>query len=279
MDIKSELKPAGILFFHEIFRENAVCMSHRTGIPILRNVDIVQGQRIKLIIFGAHIKVEELITLYEKHFPNVEYVILQTEQLESRFFNGGRYVHLLSLDSNKIYDWSCRNMAYLHVSYGIDFEGIFDYEFPQISENNMKPFHEREIDLFFLGSLNNYRINILNKIKETFSYLNIEIISFSKENEQYQNAKVLTEKLLNVKYVLNIPFYPNSALETHRINKALSCGCQVISQLSADTKLNNEYKIFIYLRKDIIKGIYNAMQMEAPPKKKYVQSHNIILSF
>ena len=109
--------------------------------------------------------------------------------------------------------------------------------------------------------------------------LSIKIVSFTENNAQYQNPKVLTEELLNVKYVLNIPFYPRSALETHRINKALSCGCQVISQPSADSELNDRYRDYIYMRKDIIKGIYYTMQMNTPLKKKYVQAHNIFLSF
>ena len=51
----------------------------------------------------------------------------------------------------------------------------------------------------------------------------------------------LNNKLANVKYVINLHYYKNNSLETHRINKALASCCQVISIVSADHYLNEKY--------------------------------------
>ena len=37
------------------------------------------------------------------------------------------------------------------------------------------------------------------------------------------------EKLSEAKYILNIPYYSENDLETHRINNALLCGANVVS--------------------------------------------------
>jgi len=53
------------------------------------------------------------------------------------------------------------------------------------------------------------------------------------------------------KVVLNIPYYNDNALETHRIHKALACGCKVISMPSADEDTNEFYKKFITITDNI----------------------------
>ena len=58
--------------------------------------------------------------------------------------------------------------------------------------------------------------------------------------------------------VLKIPYYDKNALETHRIHKALACGCKVISLPSADEDANEFYKEYITITNDIdlsIEGI------------------------
>ena len=56
------------------------------------------------------------------------------------------------------------------------------------------------------------------------------------------------KKLTQVKYVLNIPFYENSSLETHRIHRALSASCKVLSlkpALKYEEEGYDEFVIFV----------------------------------
>jgi hypothetical protein len=74
----------------------------------------------------------------------------------------------------------------------------------------------------------------------------------------HKNSESLTQILHECKVVLNIPYYNDNALETHRIHKALACGCKVISHPSADKDANEFYKEYITITDSIdlsIEGI------------------------
>ena len=65
------------------------------------------------------------------------------------------------------------------------------------------------------------------------------------------------KKLTQVKYVLNIPFYENSSLETHRIHRALSASCKVLSlkpYLKYEEEGYDEYVIFVDSLDDFVFG-------------------------
>jgi hypothetical protein len=82
----------------------------------------------------------------------------------------------------------------------------------------------------------------------------------------------MTQILHQCTTVLNIPHYENNALETHRIHKALACGCKVISLPSADEDTNKFYKDYITITDNIdlsIEGIepnYEKMVKELSSK-------------
>ena len=64
----------------------------------------------------------------------------------------------------------------------------------------------------------------------------------------YTTPLELMKKLTQVKYVLNIPFYENSSLETHRIHRALSASCKVLSlkpYLKYEEEGYDEFVIFV----------------------------------
>ena len=80
------------------------------------------------------------------------------------------------------------------------------------------------------------------------------------------NFSDLNKKLSQVKYVINLPYYKNNSLETHRINKALASGCQVISIPSSDIYLNEKYKDFVHFVNDLNDF---CPLLELIPKKSY----------
>ena len=95
---------------------------------------------------------------------------------------------------------------------------------------------ERPIDFFFCGAHSPEREFKLNQFKLQNADMGFTF-DFDFSNN-HMNFNDLNNKLANVKYVINLPYYKNNSLETHRINKALASGCQVISILSSDTYLN-----------------------------------------
>ena len=100
---------------------------------------------------------------------------------------------------------------------------------------------ERTIDIFFVGSKTERREKIFHKLKEKYPNKNIEFI-FDWSLSAPAN---LTKKLKQAKFVLNIPYHNHNILETHRINKALSAGCQVVSLYSGDKTTDDFYNDYV----------------------------------
>jgi len=85
---------------------------------------------------------------------------------------------------------------------------------------------------------------------------------------KHGSSDSLTKILSQSKVVLNMPFYQDNALETHRINKALACGCQVVSTFSKDKDADDFYKDYIYFADDLERGIIYQQESKVP-KKSY----------
>jgi len=99
----------------------------------------------------------------------------------------------------------------------------------------------------FIGSRTPKREKILKELQEKHTDLNF-YIDF---DWSHKNSDSLTKILHECKLVLNIPYYNENALETHRIHKALACNCKVISMSSADEDANGFYKDYITITDNI----------------------------
>jgi len=96
----------------------------------------------------------------------------------------------------------------------------FFFEFPYTPGDQ-----ERDIDILFLGAKSSSREHIHQSL--LLKYPTKRIV-FDYEYKHMNPTAILQRS----KYVLNIPYYENSRLETHRINKALACGCKILSTTS-----------------------------------------------
>ena len=67
---------------------------------------------------------------------------------------------------------------------------------------------------------------------------------------------------------MNIPYYKENPLKTHRINKALACGCDVISLKSCEDDANSFYKDYCVMTDDIIGAVGDYFKNK-PEKKSY----------
>jgi hypothetical protein len=189
-------------------------MSNRLGIPLLSTLVTPSGI---LILFGSHEKAHELL-LVQKRNPLVKYVVMNSELPGSNAMRNKYYLKLM--ENNVVF-----NMDSLP-----GYSPIF-FEFPYTPSSQV-----RDIDVLFLGVYSPKRERILNDLKQKYPEKNI-VFNF---DGRYPDPTTILQR---TKLVLNIPFFENKVLETHRINKALACGCQVIS-LGEENALYKEYVTF-----------------------------------
>ena len=245
-----------VVSFHAIFNENANILAHRLGVPFIQNMNVKDNDII--IVFGAHECADQLLDLQNK--MNIEYIIIQTEQYNSKVFDNKYYYELLT--RNSALDWSKENIRRLKKQVATPFYGVYYYDC--FVPESIPEFNSRPIDFFFCGSKNVERELILNDFKIKNMDYNIEFdLSYS-----YTNPIELNEKLKQVKYVINLPFYRDNSLETQRINKALSMGCSVVSLPSSDRDMNDQYKDFVYF---VPRLTDFSLLIEQPPKKPYIK--------
>ena len=251
-----------ILNLHSIFNENVLYMSKKYDYEIIQNLNDIK-ENDYLLIIGAQQNINLLLDLKQK--LKLKYLILQTEQINNAIFENKFYIKLLK--ECKVMDWSFYNANKLIRTFNINITGIYNFPFFNISNSSTR----RDIDFLFIGSKNELRQTIGEKLKEKYKN---KFILFDFDYSFTDNKK-LTEILLRTKYVLNIPYYENSVLETHRINKALCCGCDVISLFSNDNELNERYEKHIHFCSDIVKYINNNID-DMPKKDKYESQYTFL---
>lgn len=226
-----------ILNFHPIFSENAFCLSQRLGVEIITNFEPKEG--ITYILFGAHDKAADLHAI-QHQYKGIKYIILNSESPKSTHLRNKYYIALML--ENITFDYHPEATDYLK-SLGIRVFSQFNFEFVY----NPAPEAKRDIDIFFAGCRNERRAKIYENLKKRYPEKNI-LFDFE---YSYADQSKLTEVLHRSKIVLNIPFYEHRILETHRIHKALACGCQVVSLFSGHKETDNFYEKYCFMVHDL----------------------------
>jgi hypothetical protein len=228
-----------IISCHPIFNENAVVLSQKFKWEL--ETEFNPQPKDLYIVFGGHEMAPQLLKIQEEKKFNFGYIILNSEQQESQFLKNKYYLQLMKC--NAVFDYSNKNIDYLKSNFNIKTYSYFFFEFMHYQrepgEGTPSP---KEYDIIFVGSKNQSREELYKKLTERYPNLNI----YFDFDWSYKSSVDLTKLLHNSKVVLNIPYYENNTLETHRINKALSCECDVFSLKSADDDANEFYKDYIY---------------------------------
>lgn len=227
-----------VVSFHSIFNENAVLLSQRLKIPYITELNPQEGDVI--IVFAAHEQADKLCFIQE--VKKVKFILIQTEQFPSKIFDNKYYMELVQ--KNALLDWSRYNVERLKKHIDIKVYSFYFFDFVAIPNTD---WDKRPIDFFFCGAATEERKRVLTQFQQENDWAKCEIdLSYS-----YTSPPVLFEKLKQVKYVLNLPFYADNSLETHRINRALSAGCEVISTYSKDKFLNKKYEPYVHFVKEL----------------------------
>ena len=241
-----------VISFHLIFNENANILAKRLNVPYV--VEFNPKPNDLIVVFGAHDQAINLYGLQEQ--IKFKCIIIQSEQYESAIFDNKYYVQLLK--NNYLLDWSKYNIERFKKQMDIKVYSFYYYDF-FLLENE-----KREIDFFFCGAYSPEREAKLNQFK--LQNANMGLTFEYDFSYNHMGFNEINNKLANVKYVINLPYYKNNSLETHRINKALASGCQVISIPSSDQYLNDKYKDYVHFVNDLTDF---CPLLEMVPKKDY----------
>jgi hypothetical protein len=236
-----------VISLHDIFMENARELAKQYNFTYTEGIEFDDNDT--YIIFGAHLQTHSYKLLLYHYKYNTKYIIINSEQPSSQFFKDKYYITILKkflvLDYNNI------SNKFLKDSFGIDTHVCYFFDFP-INSPNIK----KEYDIVFIGTQNHKRLNIYNELKMRYSHKNI-LFDF---DWNYKDITKLTNLLINTKIVLNIPYFSDGLLEIHRINKALSCGCIVVSEKGKDAELNTLYEDYIYFTENFINFDYDNLE-------------------
>ena len=242
-EIVSQIK---IISGHAIFNENAVVLSKKFGWSLEKEFN--PKPKDLYIVFGAHELAHHLLEIQYRLNNTFGFIVMNSEQPDSQFMKNKYYVSLMK--RNIVCDYNTLSANYLKETFDIKVLSYFYFEFLQFNlETN-----ERQYDVCFIGSKTERREKIIQGLQEQYPDLKFYV----DYDWSHKNSDSLTKILHQCKVVLNIPYYNLNALETHRINKALACGCKVISHPSSDEDANKFYKDYITITDDIdlsIEGI------------------------
>lgn len=242
---------------HAIFNENAVVLSQKYNWKLETDFDPQPNDL--YVVFGAHELSHQLLEIQFRKNSNFGYVILNSEQINSQFLKNKYYINLMK--RNVVCDWNTLTSAYLKETFDIKVFSYFYFEF-MVFNSDIK---DREYDIAFVGTRSERRENIMNQLKEKYPDLNIYVDLDWKNKSSEQMNSILH----NTKLVLNIPYHENNALETHRLNKALSCGCDVISLKSCDEEANEFYKDYVFMTDDVVDEVEKYYNRDKVNKKPY----------
>ena len=196
-----------ILCCHPIFNEPAYVLSLKFNLEVVKGVFEPKEGEI-FIVYGAHECAARLTDIQSS--VKVGYIIYNSEPPSSRFK---------------------KNL-------GVNAFSHHFFEFIKAPENTKV----REIDILFVGTETEERAKVRDRLIERYPDKNIKFIFDWKLTAPADMKAVLS----NAKYVLNLPYYHDGALETHRINNALSAGCEVVSHSETDHDTKVFYDDFIY---------------------------------
>lgn len=239
-----------ILNFNQIFSECASCLSQRLGIDIIGDFSPQSGHT--YILFGAHEQAAALNSIQLSN-PIFKYILINSEPPQSNHLRNKYYIQLMK--NNIVCDYNPISTIYLK---SLAIKVFCQYNFEFFSSLSEAP---RDIDILFVGSRSDRREKICERLKERYPDKNIVF----EMDWKHTDPNKLNELLYRAKTVLNIPYYDSGILETHRINKALSCGCEVVSLYSGHKATDTFYSRYIYMVHDLFQHFD---EPELPLEKK-----------
>lgn len=189
--------------------------------------EIIDDENLYIIV-GVH--------LYTK-FP-LNYIVLQCEQpgshwmhdktLYEKFENSMGLWEISPKLNNKWVTTTSYNSFYVPTRIPMNIFIDFGYgEVKPVSQN---------IDILFYGGKNPKRVEMERRLRKKFPQKKIVFRYFDLFNEEREDM------IRRAKIVLNMHYWPEASLETHRIEYLLARSKCVITERSMDSELDSEYE-------------------------------------
>lgn len=164
----------------------------------------------------------QIILMHDKfELPKNKYILYQTEQYNQP--NMPKISDTLIQDCYTIYDYSNINLKYYNKNFVKNIKiltPLIDSSF--LSQNIT---FDKDIDILFIGTINERRKKILEKLDEWCknNNYNIKIVS-----------NIFGDELIKIinksKLIINLHYYDNAILEVFRLHDILPYSCQIISE-------------------------------------------------
>lgn len=247
-----------IISGHAVFNENAVVMSKKFNWKLENEFDPRAGDL--YIVYAGHEIAHQLLEAQFRKNSSYGYIIMNSEQIQSQFFKNKYYIQLMK--RNVVFDYNTITSDYLKKAHDVKVLSFYFFEFMKFNnETNSKTY-----DVTFIGSKTEDRVKLMKELEEEFDDLKF-YVDFA---WKHGSSESLTEILQKSKVVLNIGYYTDyRPLESHRINKALACECDVISTMSDDDDANDFYKDYCYMTTDVKDTLHKYFNDELDKKKPY----------
>ena len=243
--------PKYIVCAHPIFGENAVCLSKKLDIPILTKIEAKAGD--VYIIFGAHMIADQLLELQRN--VKVGFIILNGEPEGNMYLRQKSYIKLMK--SNPVYGYDKPSIDHLKSELGVNCLSSFYFEFMGVEEDG----HDRPIDILFVGTKSQERELLGVTLEKMYPSKKVMFVF----DDSLLAPEKMKNALLNAKIVINLGFYKNKSLETHRIHNALSAGCMVVSHNDCHEDLIKYYGEYVTFTENLKEFDYDSVE----PKKPY----------
>lgn len=261
-----------ILWHHQVLCESAYGIAHALELMSINNEVLFSEDR-KFVDTG-----DIFIVVGVHHFEKLpkNYIVAQTEQPGSNWFNPSLYKALDGamgiIDfSPKLNEKWCSlgyNSYYVPIRIPMDMfidTGAKDIFFTDTPKN---------IDVLFYGGRRDRRVKLEKRLKKKFPKKKIVFRYYDLFGEERENF------ISRSKIVLNTHFWPQSSLETHRIEYLMARGKCVVSEPSMDEDLDAEYAGAVTfckyddMEKTISKLLKNPHQIEESGKRARILSEN-----
>ena len=233
--------------FSLIFVENAIELARHYNFIYTESINFDDNET--YIIFGAHDQNYAYKLLLYKYKYKKDYIIINSEQPSYELFNRKYYQQLLKV--SRVADYNLISVNKIKLTINSNAKCCYFFDFPTVSPDEIKKY-----DIVFVGVCSDYRQKVYDTL--IYKYPNKKI--YFDVSLKHLDKNKLTKLLTSAKIVLNIPLYSDGILEVHRINKALSCGCTVVSTKGKEEHINKLYEDYIHFTEDLLNFDYDNLE-------------------
>lgn len=229
--------PVRVVWFHHVFDETAQAIHEALLLIGIDNEAVHVDENYTCETDDIYVIVD--LHHHTPKFPK-NYILLQNEQSGSNWIND----KLFGLMYNALGVWEFnpkQNEKWKKMGYNSFYVPMRTVMSPYLDLGNGEiDLHftdkEKDIDILFYGGMNERRTDTEKRLREyfpdkkiIFRYFDL----FGKEREDF---------ISRAKIVLNIRYWPEGSLQTHRIEYLLARGKCVVSETSGDDTLDEEYE-------------------------------------